>query len=265
MGARLNRIWRIVGTAASFALFGVGGLLFGLVVLPGVRLFVRDSETRKQRTQQIISLGFSLFIGFMRAVRVLDYEVEGLAHLQVPGRLVVANHPSLIDVVFLIAFMRQVDCVVKQHLWRNPVTAMAVRQAGYISNAGGRELTRRCAERIRAGNRLIIFPEGTRTVPGKALNLQRGAAHIALQAGADIVPVTIRLREATLTKGEPWYHVPSRKIQISIHVGTPFHTQDYLDAYDNMPTAARRLTADLSAYYSTRLGAVESSQQHHGD
>jgi hypothetical protein len=41
--------------------------------------------------------------------------------------MIIANHPSLIDVVFLIGLVRQANCVVKQSLWENPFTRGPVR------------------------------------------------------------------------------------------------------------------------------------------
>lgn len=256
MYKRLNRGWRIIATAASFTLFGIGGLVLTLAVLPVMYVLIRDRAVRKRRTQHLLSYACAGFIRFMRYSGVVDYDLSGVEHLRTPGALIVANHPSLIDVIFLIACMREVDCVVKQRLWHNPVTGGPVRQAGYISNAEAPELVDNCRASLQAGNRLIIFPEGTRTRPGQKLHLQRGAANIALHAGADVVPVTIIARESTLAKGQPWYHVPSQKIYLCISAGPPIVTRAYLDKYGNIPRAVRRLTADLHDYYTARLAAA---------
>ena len=256
MYKRLNRGWRVIATGASFMVFGIGGVVLTLTVLPVMHVLIRDRGARKRRTQRLLSSACAGFIRFMRYSGVVDYDVSGLQHLRTPGALIVANHPSLIDVIFLIAHMPEVDCVVKQRLWHNPVTGGPVRQAGYISNAQAPELLDSCRASLQAGNRLIIFPEGTRTRPGQKLRLQRGAANIALHAGADVVPVTIIAREPTLAKGQPWYHVPSQKIYLSISVDPPIATQAYLDEYGNIPRAVRRLTADLHDYYTARLAAA---------
>jgi len=102
--------------------------------------------------------------------------------------MIVANHPSLIDVVFLIGLMRQTNCVVKQSLFQNPFTRGPVRDAGYISNDGSADMLDAAADALREGQTLIIFPEGTRTTPGAAPAFHRGGAAIALRGATIITP-----------------------------------------------------------------------------
>jgi hypothetical protein len=93
---------------------------------------------------------------------------------------VLANHPTLIDVVFLISLLPNADCVVKR-VACNPFMRGPVRAAGYISNDDGAGLVDDCIAAVRAGGSLVIFPEGTRSVPGQPPRLQRGAANIAVR------------------------------------------------------------------------------------
>ena len=139
--------------------------------------------------------------------------------LREPGRLIVANHPTLLDVVLLVSQMPAVDCIVKRGLWRNPFLRWPVAWAGYLPNSEGEALIEECSATLRRGHSLLVFPEGTRTVPGKPLHMQRGAAHIALAAGCDILPVTIACDPPTLFKGNPWYRVPSRRFHLHVVVG----------------------------------------------
>lgn len=250
---RLNRGWRIAATGFCFAAFGAGCVVVTVIAAPLLWLFVRSRRARKRHAQHIISAACRFFVGLMHYSGVLDYHVTGREHLRHPGCLIVANHPSLIDALFLIALMPEVDCVVNQQLWHNPFTGGLIRLAGYISNDTGPELVDRCCDSLHAGHRLIIFPEGTRTRPGQPLHFRRGAANIAIHAGVDVVPVTIIFKQTTLTKGKPWYHVPSSKVDISISVAAPLSVRHYLHSNLNRPLAARRLTADLHDYYTERL------------
>lgn len=47
--------------------------------------------------------------------------------LERQGLLILANHPTLIDTVFLMAFVKHADCIVNNNLWRNPFTGGPVR------------------------------------------------------------------------------------------------------------------------------------------
>ena len=135
-----NQLWRLLATGASFVLFGLGGLLLRLIVLPMLGLLPGDATTRRDRARAAISKAFHLHVRFMYRSGVLRYEFQGAERLGRPGQMIIANHPSLIDVVFLIAHARHASCIVKQSLWRNPFTRGPVRRAQYISNNGSPQM-----------------------------------------------------------------------------------------------------------------------------
>jgi 1-acyl-sn-glycerol-3-phosphate acyltransferase len=180
--------------------------------------------------------------------------VHGIERLRERGRLIVANHPTLIDVVMLVSLMPEVDCIVKRGLWRNPFLRWPVIWASYIPNSEGEELIEGCAATLKRGNSLLVFPEGTRTVPGKQMRMQRGAAHIALAADAQILPVTVTCEPVTLFKGNPWYRVPERRFHMKVVVGEPVAAASFRREAEPPPRAARRLTQWLLAYYGASEG-----------
>lgn len=248
VGAALNRVWRIAGTGLSFLLFGIGGILMGLVVFPLVWLLTWNRARVHHRMQFVIHCAMRVFVEIMRCLRVMSYSIEGADKLREPGQLLIANHPTLIDVVMVMSQVPQTSCVVKSALFRNPFTAGPVRSAGYVPNVDSARLVDRCAEVLDANHSLIIFPEGTRTRPGEPVRLQRGTANIALRAGKPLRPIIIDCQPSTLTKGLPWYSVPSRKFHISLRVGEPIDIAAFLDAGVSRAVAARRLTAHLEAF-----------------
>ena len=252
----LAHYWRICATGLSFAVFGIGGLLIGLVVMPWLLLFGRDREQRRLRAQYCIHRGFKGFIRMMQALGVMRLEVSGLEKLQadVP-QLVLANHPCLLDVVCLISIMPQADCIVKQALWRNPFMRGAVQAADYILNDQSEQLLQNSVARLHGNNKMIVFPEGTRTAKNSLLNpFQRGAAHIAIASDAEILPVVIRCTPSTLSKNEAWYRVPPKRFVITVDVQDRIDVATWRQA-DAVPTIqVRRLNAFLHDYFLGKLG-----------
>ena len=104
MGDRETYLWRIVVTGACFALFGLGGLVLGLLVLPMLLLLPGDAARRRTRTRRLVQRSFRSFVAVMSALRGLRYRFEGRERLGRPGQLIIANHPTLVDVVFIVAF-----------------------------------------------------------------------------------------------------------------------------------------------------------------
>ncbi len=243
-----NRIWRIVGTGLSFSLFGLGGLCIGVLVYPLLCLLIWRRQPRRRAMQYVVHLGFRFFIEFMVFVGVMSYRVEGREKLLAPGQLIIANHPTLIDVVLLIAQIPHSNCVVKQSLLLNPFTRGPALSAGYVANTGSADFVDRCLAVLNAGETLVIFPQGTRSTPGQRSSFRRGTANIALRAGVPLRPVIIDCQPSTLTKGLPWYAVPARRFHMRMRVGEPIDTAAFIDQHANLNLAARALTEALQDY-----------------
>lgn len=250
MRERIERGWRIVATGLSFLAFGVGGLLLGLIVFPLLRLCVRDRAACRRISRRLVQRSFRFHVGLMRALGVLTYELRGVERLRQPGLLVLANHPTLIDVVFLVSLMDNADCIVKSALARNPFTRGPILACGYIFNDDGAGLIDDCIASLRGGGNLVIFPEGTRTRRDAPMRLQRGAANIAVRGRVDVTPVRISCTPLTLGKGERWYRVPPRRFHYSIEVGDNIPVASFSDAGQGDALAARRLTDHLTQYFS---------------
>ena len=254
-------IWRVGATGLSFASFGLGGVAIGALIAPMVKLSSQDLDIRTQRTQKVIKHSFKGFTEMMVKLGIMTYEVEGLEKLQQSQQeLVIANHPTLIDVVVLIGLMERANCVVKQALWSNPFTKGPVQNAGYILNAGSEQFIQDCVSKLqqdRAAS-LLIFPEGTRTAKGEQLNdFQRGAANIALRAGVPIRPVLITCTPSTLTKNEKWYHIPDRPFHIQVKVLDAIRVEDVLDDVTVNPKNVRQLNQQLQWFFNQELSVNE--------
>lgn len=246
--------WRLVATGLSFALFGIGGLLLGVSLVPVLLAISGDRVIRRQRVRRAIQLSFRSFIGIMRGLGVLTYNLRGFERLGRPGQLVIANHPSLIDVVFLIAFTPGAACVVKQAVWTNPAMAPGVRGAGYVPNHPTDSMIERAAAALDEGQTLIMFPEGTRTRPGEPLRFHRGAAAVATRSASVVTPVFISVVPTTLTKAAPWYRIPSRRPHFDLAVGEDLDPTPLRTAMPG-PRAARALNEEFLAIYACRTSA----------
>jgi len=262
-GSKLNHLWRVFATGFLFALFGVGALVISLTMFPLLRLTTWNADDARRRIQHGMQLTFRAYMEAMRVLGILTYRVDGAERLRKPGRLIVANHPTLIDVVLLVSQMPEVDCIVKSGLWRNPFLRWPAAWADYLPAVAGVELIEECSATLRHGRSLLVFPEGTRTVPGKPVRMQRGAAHIALAADADILPVTITCDPPALFKGNPWYRVPARRFHLHVVVGEPMAAREFIRGNESPVRTARRITqwmlTQFEAGRATQPGPVEAT------
>lgn len=244
MAAGLNRLWRLLGTALGFALFGLGGLLLSLCWFPLLALCLRG-ERRRILAQASIKQSFRLFMALLKGLGVLDYRVRGMPS-SLQGALIVANHPSLLDYVILAAELPVCDCIVKRALWHNLFLGGVVRAADYIPNGEAEQLLPRCIERVRRGGLLLIFPEGTRTTPGEPIRLQRGAAQLALRGQVTLQPVRIHCSERFLTKQHKWFQTPKHKPVFTLEFLPQITPTARGDEAQHSGLAARELTRLLT-------------------
>ncbi len=248
MADKLKYPWRLAMTGLCFALFGLGGLL--LTSWFHILCWLQpDSTKRRQSARTAISASFRIFLATLKWSGVAAYNIQGAALLkQDQGCLVLANHPTLIDYVLLASVIPQCDCMVKEALQRNPFMSGVIKAADYLINGQAEPLLSESKNRLKAGDTLLIFPEGTRSRSGEALKLQRGAANLAVRSGCDIRIVHIHCSESFLSKGSKWYQIPRVKPVLSIEVRQRFSATDFIQEGDNSPAlAARRLNQHLTS------------------
>ncbi len=253
----INYGWRLAVTGACFVLFFAGGMLCSLLVFPALRFLPGGARQRPVRVKRMVRAFFAALVGILRATGVMRLETSGIARLrEASAVLVLANHPSYIDVVVLLSLMPRASCVVKGSLWRDPFFGGVVSAAGYIRNSSPEQLVADCQAALEAGDAVIIFPEGTRSRPNEPLKFLRGAAHVALQSGREIVPVLLQCDPPTLTKGSRWYQIPAQPFCFRVVVRSELRAARMADVSEPRVIAARRLTHALEGYFSEELRAL---------
>jgi len=252
---QLSRWARIAGTAISFAVFGIGGLVLALLCLTVFRIVAKKPRDREERAQYLVHLAFRFHVWVMQRLGVCELSVRAGEGLHVPGgQLIVANHPTLIDVVLIGSLMPQLDCLVKTDASRNPFMRAVVRTAGYVPNDLGEAVVEACVARLQEGRSLLLFPEGTRSMKGGELGtFHRGAAHVALRSGRPILPLVIHCTPRALTRGQHWYDVGDRPMSFTIEIGEPIDPRRLTRPNESRGVASRKLTAALRDFYQARL------------
>jgi 1-acyl-sn-glycerol-3-phosphate acyltransferase len=127
--------------------------------------------------------------------RLYRAEVVGAEHVPAGGGcILVANHESLIDPwILCLATTRRVRFMAKAELWRYPGVRWAMEAYGTFPverGTGDTGAMSRAVALLDQGELLGVFPRGTSKPTGNRV-WHRGAARLALAAGAPIVPVRL--------------------------------------------------------------------------
>lgn len=161
----------------------------------------------------------------------LSIHVEGRERVaDAEGPLVFApNHSSHLDAPLVLTALptpirrRTVTLAASDYFfdawWRAAVTSL-VFNAVPIERRGGGTATLPI-ERLQAGDHLLIFPEGTRSRDGYTRRFRPGAAHLACEADAGLVPVAIEGSWRAMPRGQAW---PSRgRPTVRVSFGRPLY------------------------------------------
>ncbi len=200
---------------------GLISVLWNLVALLLYPVLPRATGRRVGRTG--ISLCYRFFWAVANTTGLLRMDATALDVLaREPGLIVVANHPSLLDALMLVARLPRSACVMKASLRRNPLLGPGARLARYIRNDSPRGLIRLAVADLRDGGQLVMFPEGTRTVAGRTGAFRPGFAAIAQRAQVPVQAVFIDTNSPYLGKGWPLWRLPPSPIEFTVRLGRRF-------------------------------------------
>ena len=147
------------------------------------------------------------------------YRYTGRAAIPEGAAVVCANHSSFIDPILVaLAFGRKhfLHFMAKAELFKVPVLNWVMRKAGaYGVNRGANDISavRTSMKFLKAGEKILIFPEGTRVSEDDAVEARNGAIRLASKLRVPIVPV----------------HVPRRKklfSRVYINIGQPYYIEN---------------------------------------
>jgi len=112
-------------------------------------------------------------------------------------QIFMANHQSDVDILIVLAHLPgQFRWIVKKELFHIPLFGKAMRSAGYIEidrqhHEKAMKSLDTAARKIREGNSVMSFPEGTRSTDGKIKPFKQGMFYLAIKSGVPIVPISI--------------------------------------------------------------------------
>ena len=182
MRERIARAWRVGVTGSMIGTFAVWVAVAVAVFLPFVWIAYRDERSRLRRVRLAASRLALRTTRLGERLGAFRLEVEGAEHLRGPRKIAVANHPTMIDALALLPLVDEGITVTTRRRWDHPVMRQAIAGAGFLF-ADGPELVEEGVARVEQGASLVMFPEGTRSLPDALEPFKRGAAHIALRTG----------------------------------------------------------------------------------
>ena len=217
--------WVRGGHAYLAMLLGLGGLaLLGLMGLPiALVLLCLPATIRIPMGRRLISRSLAGYLQFLKVFCSVRIDSSALDAVSLDWPLIiVANHPSLLDAVVLLARLPRAVCVMKGSLRRNILFGPMARLSGYVSNDDPMALIRQTCDELADGAQILIFPEGTRTRTFPVNAFSEAAAFIAARSGVPVQALFIEFSSPYLGKAWPIFRKPVLPLCITVKLGRKF-------------------------------------------
>lgn len=175
----------------AMTVFGVGAVILAVFVFPFIRLFTLHRKDFGVVARAYVSHTFRVFLGFLNLLHVSIRKVENEDdYRNIHSKIIIANHPSLLDFVYIMSLVPNSTCIVRGGLTKTPLRGV-IKQAYITNTTTFEDMCLECKKLTDMGCNVIIFPEGTRTPRHGKNNYKKGAARIALYCGCDVQPIFI--------------------------------------------------------------------------
>jgi len=157
--------------------------------LTGSIIFKSDIRIRVAKTWGVVN------IWLLKVICKLDYEVEGMENITDRNAVVLCKHQSTWETMALHLIIPYGRWVFKRELLLLPFFgwALACTDPIAINRGAGRaavnQLVNQGTKKLKKGNWINIFPEGTRKKPGAEPDYKIGGALLAAVSGYPVLPI----------------------------------------------------------------------------
>jgi 1-acyl-sn-glycerol-3-phosphate acyltransferase len=175
-------------------LFNAAFYLVSVVMNIGAAPYLLLFGSRRANLGGII-LWSNIMLFLLRTICGTRVELRGLDNIPAGGAVLAAKHQSTFDTFVLFPSVPDLTIVLKRELMRIPFYGWYAARSGMIpvdrdkGPSALRDLSARVRTALADGQKVLIYPEGTRRPPGAPPEYQSGVAHLYHALKVPVVPV----------------------------------------------------------------------------
>lgn len=206
-------------TIICFTIFGIGAMILNFLLFP----FIKNN---KELCSDIIHFLWKIFVYFMIFIGLIKLDIKKLEKIE--NKIIVATHPSFIDIVILIALIPRSTCFVKKELAYNPILKNLVTSIFITNEVELDELKSESKKMLDCGFNVIIFPSGIRHRKNEFPKIKKGASLVALNARKNIVPIRFFSDADFLFINQPFYAASDKRVTFEIEQMKEINIKDFI-------------------------------------
>ncbi len=220
----MKRLYEVLITVIALSyltFFGVSLSLSSLLLLPFWKQLWFQQVGRRVLHQLL-----AIFFAGLKLSRLLIVDFSAVDALKnEPARIIVANHPCLMDALFFSSRLPDLVSVMKSEVLKNPIFFGGAKLCGFIPSDLPREFISSCFEILRNNAHLLLFPEGTRSKTNQVNTFKKGFALVAKKANVPVQAVFIQANTGFLGKGWSLWRRPHFPLQYRAFLGECFYQE----------------------------------------
>lgn len=240
----MNRLYEALITIFALSyltFFGVSLSLFSLLFQPFWKQLWFQRMGRR-----VLHILLAIFFSGLKLSRLLVVDFSAVDQLKsFPGRLIVVNHPCLMDALFFSSRLPDLVSVMKSEVLKNPIFFGGARLCGFIPSDLPREFVAKCCEILSNNAHLLLFPEGTRTKTREVNSFKKGFALVAKKADVPVQTVFIQANTNFLGKGWKLWRRPNFPLEYRATLGECF--------YPDQQEEYKLFAARIEHYFRTHI------------
>ncbi len=211
-----------------------------LIMFFGIFIFLLPND-RKRRANMILVQFWARMLCILFGIKV---RTEGEPLPRQTGYLVTANHMSYFDIIILGSVIPGIFISKSEVRWW-PLVGLAGAMVGTLyfkrdSKTDRSDLKHKAVERLRWGQNIFVFPEGTTSDGQKLLPFRYGAFDVAIRANASVLPVTLNYENPEIIQwtgntnlfGHIFNIAKQGNVEVRLHIGPTLHPTNFKTAVD---------------------------------
>ncbi len=190
----------------------------------------RSSRHGKRSLAQVVFYFLVRLLTQFVAVFVFEYRCFGRENIPAHrGALILSTHQSTVDPLAVgISFPERLNYLARKTLFDNRLVAGIIRLLDAIEldrKRGGLAGLKEAMVRLRKAEKVLIFPEGTRSTDGRIGKIKPGFVSVAKRTKVPLIPIAVAGAFHVLPRGA----VVPRRHPVRVAIGPSISTEEFLE------------------------------------
>ena len=226
----------------SFSIFGFGAFFVNIFLFPCAKLFLKDKKLLYFYSDTI-HFTWRFFLKFVMFLRLIKLDIKDKSKIQsIKSKIIVATHPSFIDILILIALIPRTTCIVKSNLSKNIFLNNIINSVFILEDESIEDLKTHSKKMIENGFNIIIFPSGIRHRRNEFPKMRKGASTIAMYVNVDIECLKFYTDYDFLFINQPIYQAGSKPVTYELSYSGNIDISQELEKSENDIVIKRNIT-----------------------